>query len=120
MRRLLLLLMLVGLAGLTEASPLQSVPARQIELEPGRSFRETHVFKGGQRASVIAIGREGASNLGLYIYDEHGSCVTWDDVGSLSTKDDTAVEWYPIRDSAYTLEVRNLGLAPNRLDLVVR
>jgi hypothetical protein len=108
------------LAGFSGGSPVQPVPLRVFALEPGTSRLETHTFKAGERASVISIGREGATFLGLYIYDEHGNCVTWDDIGTSSTKDDVAVEWFPSRAAPYTVEVRNFGLAVNKLELAVR
>jgi hypothetical protein len=106
-------------AGMGGGSPLSPVEPRVKALEPGRSLLEARTFKGGERASIIAIGN-GAAFLGLYVYDEHGNCVAWDDIGTASTKDDVAVEWFPPETTAYTLELRNFGLAPDQVELTVR
>jgi hypothetical protein len=110
---------LLCLAGLGSGSPVEPVKWRPITLEPGLGLLETRIFKGGERASVIGIG-QGATFLGLYVYDEHGNCVTWDDIGTSSTKDDVAVEWFPPTTAPYTLELRNFGVAMNKVDWAVR
>jgi hypothetical protein len=111
---------LLCLAGLGGSSPVQPVPARPSSRDPGTSLLETHTFKAKERACVIGVGQAGATFLGLYIYDEHGNCVTWDDIGTSSTKDDVAVEWFPTQTAPYTIEVRNFGMAANKLELAVR
>src|SRR5579864_2112370 len=86
-----------------QSAPVEKVEGRVLTLPPFRRLVESELFAGGAvidakvRANIIACGqlREG-TYLGLYVYDEHGNCVTWDDLGSSSTKDDNAVEWFPM------------------------
>jgi len=113
-------IILICFAGMGGGAPVQRVPTRALTLEPGMSLLESHTFKANERASVIGVGREGATFLGLYVYDVHGNCVTWDDVGTTATKDDVAVEWFPAETASYTIEVRNFGMAVNKLELAVR
>jgi hypothetical protein len=114
---ILILFCFAGFSGGAAVEPMQ--PRLGLMLEPGLSVLASWKFKGGERASVIGIG-QGSTALGLYIYDEHGNCVTWDDMGTAKTKDDVAVEWFPARTAFYTVELRNFGVAMNRLDLAVR
>jgi hypothetical protein len=111
---------LLCLAGLGNGSPVPPVAPRLIPLEPGGGMLETRRFKGGERASVIGVGRDKNTFVGLYVYDEHGSCVAWDDIGTASTKDRVTVEWFPVRTAPFTVEVRNFGLALNKLEFAVR
>src|SRR5216684_1221416 len=102
------LLALVVISVVAEGAPLKPVEPRiDLVLPPFRRLVESRPFAANQRANVIAIGQEGASNLGLYVYDVHGNCVAWDDLGSSSTRDDTAVEWFPLKNDRYTIELRN-------------
>jgi hypothetical protein len=100
-------------------SPVEPVKPGTATLGPYRRLVESRVFAGGQRANVIVIG-QGSSNVGLYIYDGYGNCVSWDDQGTAATRDDAAAIWFPLQDERYTIELRNLGAATNRLDIVVR
>jgi len=100
-------------------SPVEPVEPRKATLGPYRRLVESQVFAGGQRANVIVIG-QGTTNVGLYIYDGYGNCVAWDDQGTAETRDDAAAIWFPVQNERYTIELRNLGAAANRLDVVVR
>jgi len=63
-------------------------------------------FVGGELARVEVIG-DGSSDLDLYIYDEDGVLVTFDDA-----LDDTPLcTWRPRFTQQYTLKVVNLGRA---------
>jgi hypothetical protein len=116
MKRLFLLLGLAGLLlviGDGHGGPVAPFPKDEPELSPlaGRDY--TREFQGGKRATVLAIG-DGATYMGLYVYDAQGNCIAWDDEGNPRTCDDLAVTWTP-RDSAFfTVEVRNAGLMKNK------
>lgn len=113
------LLVMASLA--VEGAPVEPVKPRiGLSLPPYRRIVESRPFAAKERANVIAVGQDGASNLGLYVYDEHGNCIAWDDLGSSSTRDDVAVEWFPMQKERFTIELRNMGAATNRLDLIVR
>ena len=100
-------------------SPLEAMKPGKADLQPYRRLVESRVFAGEQRANVIVIGR-GTTHVGLYIYDGYGNCVAWDDLASSSTRDDTAVQWFPVQKERFTIELRNLGMASSRFDIVVR
>src|SRR5437870_3092751 len=102
----LLGVLLAGSAG--QGSPVEPRlhGGERVPAFGSRTYVDT--FTGGQRACVIVIGR-GVSYLGLYVYDEHGNCVTRDEPVNFETRDDLAVTWYPPRTAAYTIEVRNLS-----------
>lgn len=91
-----------------------------IHLEPFSVRNFTEEFKADEPATIIAIGR-GNTPLGLYVYDVHGNCVAWDDVSfSLQRiSDDLAVFWHPPQESAYEIELRNMGRVTNRVELAL-
>jgi len=109
----------LAIAGISLAGPIERFETHVSTLAPmdSKLFREA--FKGGQRASAIAIG-DGSSYMGLYVYDLHGNCVAWDDEGIWRTRDDLAVEWYPYRTAVYIIEVHNSGIRPNAYKVVMR
>jgi hypothetical protein len=76
-------------------------------------------FKGGQRTLVIASG-DGATFMGLYVYDSQGNCIAWDDDGSPATPDDLAVEWYSQQFGLYMIEVCNCGPRVNQCKVIIR
>src|SRR5262245_13473904 len=103
------------------SAPLEPVETRiGLNLPPFRRLVETLPFKADKRATVIAMGQQRTSHLGLYVYDSHGNCVAWDDLGSATTLDDMAVEWFPMQNEQYTMELRNLGAASSRFDIAIR
>ena len=115
MRRLLALAGMALLVGalLVRAASVGGRGGGKGWIEPygSRSYRPL-AFKGGEKATVIVNGT-GRTYMGLYIYDQHGSCVAWDDLGAKGVKDDLAVEWYPPHTGLYTIEIRNFGHLPN-------
>jgi hypothetical protein len=72
-------------------------------------------FKGRERATVIVVGR-GGTDLDLYVFDEQGNLVAWDD----SPLDACAVEWYPERPARYSIDIRNTGPNLGEADIVIR
>jgi hypothetical protein len=84
-------------------------------IKPYAVFSKGLKFKGGERASVIASGR-GDADLDLYVFDENGNLVAWDD----SPLDACAVEWLPDRAGQYSLEVRNTAPNFDAVEFLVR
>jgi hypothetical protein len=76
-------------------------------------------FPGGEIARVVASGT-GQTYMGLYVYDAHGNCVAWDDLGNAMTKDDLAVQWLPPAAAPYRIEIRNYGPYPNVVTVSVQ
>ncbi len=115
------LALLGGTAG-SPASPLARVLRRDnMDLGPFSYLSETRVFKGRERASIVLYGKTGrASYLAVYVFDRQGNCLTWDDVGSSSTRDDVAVEWYPPQSQPYSYEIRNLGFQRTPFEMAIR
>jgi hypothetical protein len=80
-------------------------PARvSRRIDPYDSISDRRKFKGRERASVLLEGA-GNTDLDLYVFDEQGNLIAWDD----SPLDGCAVEWYPEKAARYSIEVRNTG-----------
>src|SRR5215471_18152379 len=115
------LLLLVTGCGEREDTPQPPKAARgkSEKFDPQISHYYKVKGKAGDLASAIAIG-DGASFMGLYVYDKYGNCVAWDDEGILRTRDDLAVEWQLKEDgSNYTVEVKNNGSVTNECRVTV-
>jgi hypothetical protein len=122
MRRLLVVIVgaaIVAWQGVSLGGPVVGVSNQTPEIAGLRSYVVQYDFKGGERASVIAIGK-GTSNIGVYVYDNNGNCVAWDDIGRAESFDDMAVEWYPPQTGQYMVEVRNNGTRGNTCKIFVR
>jgi hypothetical protein len=123
MRRLAVLLCPALLVGAVLAGPVQRrdplIGKARPTLEAYSGATVTDEFRGGERAGVVVSGN-GSTQMGLYVYDEHGNCVGSDDQGGQGVYDDLAVVWFPPRTARYTIEVRNLGPLPNTFELALR
>jgi hypothetical protein len=68
----------------------------------------THIFtvdfRGGELASV-ALSGDGDTDLDLYVYDEYGNLMDYDD----DYTDDCIAIWAPSRTAPFTIRVRNRG-----------
>jgi hypothetical protein len=106
-------------AGAGHGGPLTPVKQQLPQIPQLASQSYTFEFKGGERAIVIASG-DGSTYMGLYVYDSHGNCISWDDEGNLATKDDLAVDWYPRQNGVYTIEVCNCGPLVNPCKVIIR
>jgi hypothetical protein len=122
MRRLTFLcgLLLVACATGGSGAPVKGPYPKSkqvVEAYGVRTYAET--FKAGERASIVVVGN-GATYLGLYVHDEGGNCVAWDDKGDYPNRDDLAVQWFPPKAARYTIEVRNFGPSPNTFEMAIR
>ena len=121
--RLLPLLLVVALLLVVQAgrtAPLNVHPdVRKVPLPPYQQKTLIEPFKGKER-SVAVLSGDGATCLGLYVFDMHGNCVDLDDLSRHATFDDLVVEWFPPQDASYTIEPRNLGAVPNDAKMVIR
>jgi len=122
MCRMLVLSMLVLLAWVTLGSgrPVGGPqPLTKEIIEPYGRLGFTVRFKAGEPATVIASGDQ-RTYLGLYIYDQDGNCVAWDDMGDKRTRDDLAVQWHPLETGLCTVEIRNFGPLHNVCQIAFR
>jgi hypothetical protein len=78
-------------------------------LGPRSTERYTITFVGGQLAQVYVSGN-GVTDLDLYIYDENGNLIGYDD----DRTDECLVQWAPKWTGPFVIEVRNLGTVFNR------
>jgi hypothetical protein len=122
MKRLFFLLTLTGLLLAVRdghGEPVKPFTVEPPEVRPLSSLFYTVEFHGGKRATVAVLGN-GATYMGLYIYDAQGNCVAWDDEGNVLTGDKLAVNWTPRENALYTIEVRNAGSVKNKCRVFVR
>lgn len=69
-------------------------------------------FRGGEIARVYVSG-DGSTDLDLYIYDQYGRCVAYDnDYG-----DECLVRWVPAYTAVYTIQVVNRGCYANDYEI---
>jgi hypothetical protein len=116
---LVALLLLCGVL-LLRGAPVGGERGVRGEIEPyGIRHYQPLAFKGGEKALVIVSGN-GQTYMGLYVYDQQGNCVAWDDLGNKHTKDDLAVEWYPAQTAPHTIEIHNFGPRRNIYQMAVR
>jgi hypothetical protein len=108
------------LGNLGGGAPLQPREPAKGAVEPFGQTSFVDGFEGRKRACVIAIGN-GASYLGLYVFDRWGNCVAKDDTADTPmARDDLAVEWFPPETGSYIVEVRNFGPTINRFTIAIR
>lgn len=113
----------VGLLLLAWPCPGQYKTGKQYlegKLNPHSGITLLEPFNAGDEASVVLRGKTGRSAIGVYIFDEHGNCLTRDDQGIGSSRDDSAVEWVAPVTAPYGIEIRNLGSLPNSFDMAIR
>jgi hypothetical protein len=122
MKRFLILVTaatLLAVGGVGQGSPVSPVKALLPQVPQLASQTFAYEFKGEQLARVLAIG-DGATYMGLYVYDIHGNCVAWDDNGSSATRDDLAVAWQPRQNGVFLIELCNCGVRVNQCKVVIR
>ena len=66
-------------------------------------------FAGGRRANVILEATNQISDLDLYIYDDNGNLICYDD----SSSSEASLSFTPRRDSYFVITIVNCGILPN-------
>jgi hypothetical protein len=66
-------------------------------------------FQAG-RPATVAISGDGSTDLDLYVYDENGNLIGYDE----NYSDDGTVRWTPRWTGSFIIEVRNQGRNWNR------
>jgi hypothetical protein len=94
--------------------PEALVKPRVLKIEPFGTIAEQIKFRGDELATVIASSRRG-TDVDLYIFDEAGNLVAWDD----SPLDGCAVEWLPERTAGFAYVVRNTSPGQDTVEIVV-
>jgi hypothetical protein len=112
-------IVLLGLMSLLALAPIGwSGPVREGSLERlpdlgDHPWRTTKRFLAGERAVVLARGREKSTAiLHVTITDSTGKVVTQANGKSPPNSAMVAVFWYPPREGDYTIEVRNTDSEP--------
>lgn len=113
------LLALVLAAAPSGAGPIAPIAPLQLKLEPYSISARQIPCEPGLRTVAIASG-SGASLIELYVYDEDGNCVAWDDHVTKNFPDDVGAEWFPPRPAVYSVELRNGGGVTNKVQLGIR
>ncbi len=81
----------------------------------------TKTFKGGERASVVAIGdHQPIVPVGIQVRDKEGALVAQDIGSGAKTADFAAVVWFPPRDGEYTIIILNFGAEYNDIAVAVK
>jgi hypothetical protein len=110
-------------AGDGAGRPLDGLYAKKTEVL-SEGWTVTKRFRGGERASVQVIRLGGDSyvetTVSVKIYDEKNNLVAEDRGRQVPAKDMVAVFWYPPRDAAYRIEVRNAESIPTRYFVAIR
>ena len=85
--------------------------AREV-IVSGANHNYTFTFRAGERADITLVGN-GVSDLDLYIYDENGNLIRYDEGYS-----DVASLWFiPAWTGRFTVRVKNWGNIANRYEL---
>ncbi len=90
------------------------------KLQPS-SIAFNRTFKGGERASIVAVGdHEPIVPVGIRILDKNGDLVAQDLGAGEKTADFAGVVWYPPRDGVYTIVILNFGVEYNIVSIAVK
>jgi hypothetical protein len=68
----------------------------------------------------VAIGDGHKGYCGLYVYDGHGNCISWDDSLYVEVQDDLAVGFVASQAGPYHIEIHNMGSSVNSFRVVVK
>lgn len=101
------------------AGPIAPIAPLKLDIAPFTTVLRQVPCEPGRRTVAIASGT-GASLIELYVYDEDGNCVAWDDRVTKSFPDDVGAEWFPTRPAVYAVELRNGGGVANKVQLGIR
>ncbi len=95
-------------------------PREEKQKIMGQTVRShTDTFVAQKRALAIASGL-GSTCLGMYVFDEHGNCVAWDDVTAPQSSDDLAADWIPHETARFDVQIRNAGFESNTYNIALR
>jgi hypothetical protein len=123
MKTLGLVILFFGLlcVSVSHADLLKPQPFVTEQKVPPMSARAyAHSFKPNEAAFAQVYGN-GGSSLSLYVFDTKGNCVAWDDnITQPQFCDENAVEWIADGHGRYSIEVRNLGVAPHLITMAIR
>lgn len=111
-----------------EAEPFKGGWGSFYKLEGGETKSLKTKFRGGKRASVIAMGdHDPVVPLKVEVFDADGKLVAREATSDLGAAapfpagtDLAAVIWYPPRDADYTVKVTNLSTQWNKVWIAVK
>ena len=96
---------------------------RRFDVDESVAPLNARAFTGAYKPNELAKAQfsgNGASCLGLYVFDTRGNCVAMDDVTVPQYCDEAAVEWVADSVGRYVVEIRNAGLEKNKFTLAIR
>lgn len=112
---LLLLCVSFSSADLLVPRPVES----QDQVQPMSVRSHLGAFKENELASAQVSGN-GASCLGLYVFDGDGSCVMMDDLVAPRYCDELKVAWIADGVGRYAVSLRNGGIERPKYNLAIR
>jgi hypothetical protein len=86
-----------------------------FDLGPFGRFQAGIMGTAGRESRAVAIGSNGRTPLGIYVYDPQGHCVALDDEPGPYI-DDRIAAWMPAVSGAFDVQVRNMGPGFNRVE----
>src|SRR5262249_60019722 len=92
----------------------------ELKIGPGGHVNLMRLVERNQTTKVLAIGDGHKGYCGLYVYDGHGNCISWDDSLDAAVQDDLAVEFFASQAGPYHIEVHNMGSNVNSFSVVVK
>jgi len=112
MRRnaVLAVLAFISLVPFGVSSPIDGTYGEKNDIG-SQPWRTTRTFRGGERASVLALGarpdEEFVGKLHIKVFDAKGNLVAEDSGNSNLAGDFVGVVWYPPRTGEYRIEVHS-------------
>ncbi len=108
------LLALINDAKKASRSPVNGVIRHSDRVNAGCTDVYTVRCRGGESTTVIVSG-DGDTDLDLYVYDENGNLITYDNDGS----DDCVVSFNPRWTGPFRIKIKNLGRVYNRYNMLI-
>lgn len=87
-------------------------------LEPGTSQFKYFPVRRGQQTTFVSWGSTPTARVGIYVYDNEGNCIAFDDVGSGKSSGVVAADFTPGSTGRVQIEVHNLGTTTQNTTLL--
>jgi hypothetical protein len=99
------------------SAPINGTWSDSVEIQ-SKVWSKTNTFRGGERASVMAIGdpKQAGVKLRVAVYDAKGTLIAEDKGES----DFVGLVWYPPRDGDYRVDVSHNGADVNNVYVAIK
>ncbi|MFO0864282.1 MAG: hypothetical protein U0744_06435 [Gemmataceae bacterium] len=87
-------------------------------LEPGTSQFKNFQLRRGQQATFVCYGSTTTARLGVYVYDNEGNCIAFDDIGSGKAPGVVVADFTAGATGNYQVELHNLGTTSQNTTLL--